>query len=680
MTQGGPRRERTHIYSVDDNSRQAELVAQREIVDSRRRDDHDSRGHRVSSGDKYYDYSKSSGRPADVSDDGYSYTDPASMYRDTEPVWRRHRAGSVGRSARPMSMTLDRGPRSSNRDLGPPPSTRGFDKINAGMLRDHHARSSSTERTRDAPKYNAYPDPGLGRSGSTRNRAPPAVHQEPREHRREPYDDGYSRREPESRRTGTADRFEDPHVASRGFGIAPAVASHVHQPIDPAPVPVPIDPPRSRPDGYGGQYYAPERAEARMPDPRVPDPRSSRDSFPAYEERPRERERDRRETDVDERGPISAAATAGAAAAATYGAAEVLKSRDRNRRDRERERDRDGDRDSDKERERERRREREERERRDERRDDRYERRDEDRAPAAAVAAIAAHTSAQDDSCRTRDRRYEDDEEYRRAKDIRYDEEDRERRRRRPPPSDESGDDRPRHYVDREAAREAERRRDSPPQEALDPDEEYRRRIQMEAERVARASRSNRDSRDSDSEKEKERRRRREDRAREREQDESARSRTSPPSNAGEPAQSRQDDRSIALLDKSLVQEPEPLSPDQEREKDKERRVTIVAPPKEAPAPPKGILRKPTEKFPEDPDPIREGVAPHKSMLKGRDIPPDARWTKIDRRLVNPEALEEAKERFEERMDCVIVLRVLTKSEIQKLADRTKEIREARGS
>jgi bisphosphoglycerate-independent phosphoglycerate mutase (AlkP superfamily) len=56
-------------------------------------------------------------------------------------------------------------------------------------------------------------------------------------------------------------------------------------------------------------------------------------------------------------------------------------------------------------------------------------------------------------------------------------------------------------------------------------------------------------------------------------------------------------------------------------------------------------------------------------------IPPGARWTKIDRRLVNPEALEEAKERFEERLDCVIVLRVLTKEEIQKLADRTKEIR-----
>ncbi|KAK8257551.1 hypothetical protein IWZ00DRAFT_484614 [Phyllosticta capitalensis] len=94
--------------------------------------------------------------------------------------------------------------------------------------------------------------------------------------------------------------------------------------------------------------------------------------------------------------------------------------------------------------------------------------------------------------------------------------------------------------------------------------------------------------------------------------------------------------------------------------------------------PPKGILRKPTEKFPEDPHPVREGVALKKDAQKGKDIPQDARWTKIDRRLVNPEALEEAKERYEERMDCVIVLRVLTKDEIHVLADRTRDIRQGR--
>lgn len=61
--------------------------------------------------------------------------------------------------------------------------------------------------------------------------------------------------------------------------------------------------------------------------------------------------------------------------------------------------------------------------------------------------------------------------------------------------------------------------------------------------------------------------------------------------------------------------------------------------------------------------------------LQTKGIPPGARWTRIDRKLVNPEALEDQKERFEERLDCVIVLRVLTREEIQKLADKTAEIR-----
>ena len=90
----------------------------------------------------------------------------------------------------------------------------------------------------------------------------------------------------------------------------------------------------------------------------------------------------------------------------------------------------------------------------------------------------------------------------------------------------------------------------------------------------------------------------------------------------------------------------------------------------------KGILRKPTERFPEDVDASKSDVAPRK-LLKPKGIPPGAKWTKIDRRLVNPQALEEKRERFEERQDCVIVLRVLTKDEIQGYSDRTKEIREA---
>lgn len=95
---------------------------------------------------------------------------------------------------------------------------------------------------------------------------------------------------------------------------------------------------------------------------------------------------------------------------------------------------------------------------------------------------------------------------------------------------------------------------------------------------------------------------------------------------------------------------------------------------RESEAPPKGILKPPREKFPEEPNPVREGVAPLKDAHK-KGIPPGARWTKIDRRLVNPAALEAGHERFEERAECVIVLRVLSKEEIQAYAVKTKEIR-----
>ncbi|KAL2809557.1 hypothetical protein BJX63DRAFT_350553 [Aspergillus granulosus] len=98
------------------------------------------------------------------------------------------------------------------------------------------------------------------------------------------------------------------------------------------------------------------------------------------------------------------------------------------------------------------------------------------------------------------------------------------------------------------------------------------------------------------------------------------------------------------------------------------------SPAKESDAPPKGILKPPRDKFPEEPNPVREGVAPLKDAHK-KGIPPGARWTKIDRRLVNPAALQAGQERFEERPEYVIVLRVLSKEEIQAYAVKTQEIR-----
>ena len=56
-------------------------------------------------------------------------------------------------------------------------------------------------------------------------------------------------------------------------------------------------------------------------------------------------------------------------------------------------------------------------------------------------------------------------------------------------------------------------------------------------------------------------------------------------------------------------------------------------------------------------------------------MPPDARWTKISRKLVNPEALEKGRERYEAREEFVIVLRVLSREEVQAYATETQNIR-----
>ncbi|GAM85832.1 hypothetical protein ANO11243_038400 [Dothideomycetidae sp. 11243] len=107
----------------------------------------------------------------------------------------------------------------------------------------------------------------------------------------------------------------------------------------------------------------------------------------------------------------------------------------------------------------------------------------------------------------------------------------------------------------------------------------------------------------------------------------------------------------------------------------KQNRVRIVEPPSENENKPKGILKKPKEQFPEDPNPLREGVAPLKDKQQSKEIPKGACWTKVSRQLVNPEALRESGERFEEREGCVIVLRVLQKEDIFVLAEKTREIR-----
>lgn len=255
------------------------------------------------------------------------------------------------------------------------------------------------------------------------------------------------------------------------------------------------------------------------------------------------------------------------------------------------------------------------------------------------------------------------------------------------------------------------------PQPAIDADEDYRRRMEQVQRELGRTS----DERGSDSDPDRERRRRERE---QRQRDRQSRDPNGPSSSVGGASnfseapphpslrQSFDQDtqstfgtnnsattastmpglnRKPSILDRPMNDEQVQIIDNSLSER-RENRVRIVDPPtEEEERRPKGILKKPTEKFPEDPNAVREGVAPLKDVslinqkcwsqhtdirqATKKGIPPGARWTKIDRRLVNPEALEAAHERFEERLDCVIVLRVLTKEEIQKLADRTREIR-----
>lgn len=108
-----------------------------------------------------------------------------------------------------------------------------------------------------------------------------------------------------------------------------------------------------------------------------------------------------------------------------------------------------------------------------------------------------------------------------------------------------------------------------------------------------------------------------------------------------------------------------------------DERVRFVSPPrdKDDKKVVKGILKQPKTRFPEEPNPAREGAAPHKDDKSRTNVPPGARWTKINRKLVNPEALTIGKERFEVRDDFVIVLRVLNREEIEAYGAATAQLR-----
>lgn len=62
----------------------------------------------------------------------------------------------------------------------------------------------------------------------------------------------------------------------------------------------------------------------------------------------------------------------------------------------------------------------------------------------------------------------------------------------------------------------------------------------------------------------------------------------------------------------------------------------------------------------------------------GREIPPDATWTRIRRELVSPVVLDRAGVRYEARPEFVAVLGVLSREEIREFARESAEVRRAR--
>jgi hypothetical protein len=225
------------VYSVDEGS--VKLVADVNLVPGgeshhRQKDT----GYRTSGNDRgrkpYHPTGKSSKTVDD--DNAYSYTDPASMYKDTEPRWRetRPRRGSVDRGGasreRPVSMIEPYGadPRRSTREIGPPPSQRGWDKINdlgrSNSTRDpvpHSPSRGARDRDESRGRYTDSRDPyyiAPRKSSAERSRNLPIHQDRPAERYDHDYDD---RREPRhhERKLSATRHTKDRSVSRRGFGV-----------------------------------------------------------------------------------------------------------------------------------------------------------------------------------------------------------------------------------------------------------------------------------------------------------------------------------------------------------------------------------------------------------------------------------------------------------------------------
>ena len=749
--------EHKKLYSVNDGT--ANLVADVNVPaggerhHKRRESDSGERGYRNSGmdrGRRGYHLNGPSAQPPLKSiedDDAYSYTDPASMYKDTEPRWRerevRPRRGSVDRGGasreRPVSMldpALD--PRKSNKEIGPPPSTRGWDKVNelgrATSVRDRprdlpmsptRARvpqSPTRARVPHSPTRGRYPEAGAYGDPRDQYYVPPRTTSEDRRNSAFPperpveryeqhgYDERREPRRPERRNSVTRGERPDHSIERRGFGIrgdsqdryggrgsdesfnqqnkyrdsgyavaephrrdtAPELNYHEERRLEQEKIErAAAERLKNEERERQWEREAREKEQRRREEDRVynrdydreRDQRRERDRvYDMDRERERERERmmqpqpeperhhHRHESNRDrdygskENAPRSsgetlaqpglstAAATGLAGAAATYGLNKAVNRGD----DRDKERDREQDRRYDKQRD--------------------YER---DRL------------SPQPRDTRPKETHSDEGMQYQEERDRRVPEQDRglgfafenAPEPPQPPRSAPPMRDHPDLALirDRVEERDFERQHEDKsqaqmPQPAIDPEEDYRRRMEQVQRELGRAA----EERHSESDPDRERRRReREQRQRERDMRNGEASTVGSTSTFDSAASSRlpgtfENDsvdgtnsttstrpgltRKPSILDQPMMtNEPVQIIDNSMSEK-RENRVRIVDPPtEEEERKPKGILKRPTEKFPEHPNAVREGVAPLKDVRLLRNVPRITKYNMLTiRRLASP--------------------------------------------
>ena len=328
---------------------------------------------------------------------------------------------------------------------------------------------------------------------------------------------------------------------------------------------------------------------------------------------------------------LSQAATGGlAGAAAAFGLGKILK------------KDKDEDRDKDRDRERDEKREREraEREREKEAERKRYEEppRREDRERRHRGADGVSHS---EDSGYDREPRTDRPREADRSLGFAFERQSEPSKAAAPPPMERPREREPRQpepVRERDFERDIEDRHGDPPTTAaLDPEEDYRRRMEQVQREMGRGPADERGGSDSDPDRER-RRREREQRQREKEERDlrepkldagiglTAMNDQPPPpalrrsfedtASEATAASSQQHGlrRKPSILDDSMTAEPAQII-DNSMSNIRENRVRIVDPPTEEEArKPKGILKQPTQKFPEYPAQAREGALPLKEV------------------------------------------------------------------